>query len=115
MQEQKQQKKPQVAMPPKKENDQASVNASETKTDLGRAMGRVTIIHGAHEVQYDVAGKSVQYIREALVDVLNIDPQAAPLIDGVPVNADTVLQENAVLEFIKQSGTKGATLYSIRV
>jgi hypothetical protein len=86
-----------------------SPDASAAVASIDQALGKVTIIHGANEVSYEVAGKSVKYIRDALSAVLTIPSDAQALIDGKPVTdeANTILASQQTCEFIKSSGVKG--------
>lgn len=70
-------------------------------------IGKVTIISGANELEFDVAGQTVKFVRESLKHVLNIDDDAKTLINGEEIKETTILTPNATLEFIKSSGTKG--------
>jgi len=83
----------------------------DTVAELNTAMGRVEISHGAQTVSYDVAGKSVSYVREALGPLLNVPREAQAVINGQPVapgsESNTILGANTSLEFVKASGVKG--------
>jgi hypothetical protein len=95
--------RPQEQNPP----SDTAPDISGAMVDADEALGKVEIIHGAHQDKYDVAGKTVGYVRQALGDVFNIPRDAECLIDGRVVDETTIIRENSVVEFIKASGTKG--------
>jgi hypothetical protein len=82
-------------------------DTSDAHEAANQAIGKVEIIHGAYQDSYEVAGKTVGYIRENLGDVYSIPPDAECLIDGNVVSDEFVLKANSTVEFIKASGTKG--------
>lgn len=78
--------------------------------DVERALGRVTVSYGAYESGFDLAGKSVAYIRENLSHVWNIPADALAVIDGQPITVmenEQKVRANARIEFIKDDGEKG--------
>ncbi len=82
--------------------------SDETMADIDKALGRVTIIHGTQELPFDVAGKSISYVREALGPILQVPKDAEAWVNNEPVKDETVLlAHNSTLEFIKASGVKG--------
>lgn len=88
------------------------VNADVAVANINKALGQVLISHGAQTVPYEVAGKSVAYVREALGSMLNLPSEGAQaLIDGTPVpldsEGDTILRHGVSLEFVKPAGVKG--------
>ena len=85
----------------------APPDTSGAMEEADEALGKVEIIHGPHQDRYDVAGKTVGYVRQALGDVFNIPRDAECLIDGRPVQDTHIVTENSTVEFIKASGTKG--------
>ena len=56
-----------------------------------------------------VVGMRVSQIREKFKDVLNIPRDARALLNGRPVNADSIVEDNSELEFVKETGEKGIT------
>ena len=85
-----------------------SSKTSEEVLDINKALGRVTVIHGAQELNYDLAGKTIAYVREALSSVLQIPKNAEAWIDNQSITDENIkLTQNATLEFIKSSGVKG--------
>jgi hypothetical protein len=69
--------------------------------------GKVKVIHGANDREFEVVGNKVQRVRAALVDAFNIPGDALAFVNGEQVDANYVLQVNDTLEFIKQAGVKG--------
>jgi hypothetical protein len=76
-------------------------------------LGRVQVLSGACDGKFDIAGKSVAYARQHLTPILNIDRDAPAFLDGKEISKHdeeaTILGENAVLDFNKQSGVKGCS------
>jgi len=81
--------------------DQAANKSSE-------AQGAVTVIHGANNQKFDnLAGSTVQDIRDTLRDVFNIPQDAQALVNGENVGPNYRLRAEDTLEFIRQAGVKG--------
>jgi hypothetical protein len=77
---------------------------------LAKLEGKVKVIHGANDDIYDgLVGQKVSTVRASLVDSFNIPGDALALVNGQQVANDYTLQQNDVLEFIKQAGVKGLT------
>lgn len=72
------------------------------------AAPKVRVVHGANERPFDLDGKTVGSVRKSLRDVFSIPSDAEALIAGKSVGDDFVLEGGQVLEFIKESGVKGA-------
>ncbi len=95
--------------------DDAPDTSSNVHDTINDALGKVTVMYGASEVSYELAGKSVAYIREALGVVLGgVPPDAQVRIDGKPVDASnestTILSARQTCEFMRPSGQKGVNL-----
>ena len=71
------------------------------------AQGSVDVIHGVYAHSLPLAGLTVRDARLELEDRMNIDPEAASVVDGREVDEDTVLTEGQVLNFVKHAGEKG--------
>lgn len=71
------------------------------------ASGTVRVICGVHTLEAPVAGRSVEEVRAALAQALNISPAAVAVVDGVEVGAGHVLREGEQLEFVRLAGEKG--------
>jgi hypothetical protein len=69
--------------------------------------GRVEVIHGVYAHSLPLAGLTVLQARTELEDRMNIDPEALTVVDGVEVQADTILKEGQVLNFVRYAGEKG--------
>ena len=62
---------------------------------------------GANTSEFPVVGKTVGAVQEFLKEVLNIDRIATGQINGAAAEANYILAEGDVLEFIKPAGRKG--------
>jgi hypothetical protein len=77
-------------------------------SDLTEAQGLVKVIHGANEDELPLATQTVGQVRGQLDRLFNIAPEATALINGIPVTEGHVLAMGEVLEFMKETGRKGA-------
>jgi hypothetical protein len=75
---------------------------------LAKMDGRIKVIHGANDEEFELVGQKVSSVRASLVDAFNIPGDALALVNGEQVNNDYVLVANDTLEFIKAAGVKGA-------
>jgi len=68
------------------------------------------VVYGANDVDLDLAGHTVAQVEEALADILNMEPGAEAYVDGKVVEnkAGFKLEKGQRLEFMKESGQKGA-------
>ena len=66
----------------------------------------VTVIHGANDGAYPVAGYSIAAVKTALADAFNIPYNAIAFVNGIEFSDTHVLSNFDVLEFILQSGCK---------
>lgn len=71
------------------------------------AAGKVKVIHGANDDEFEIAGACVSQVRANLVDAFNIPGDALAFVNGEQVDASYKLKENDTLEFVKQAGVKG--------
>jgi hypothetical protein len=69
--------------------------------------GKVKVVYGVHTLAASLAGRTVQGVREALAQPLNISPQAVALVNGQEVEAGRVLNAGELLEFVRYAGEKG--------
>jgi hypothetical protein len=69
--------------------------------------GKVKVVYGVHALEVALAGRTVGSVREALAQPLNISPRAVMLVNGQEVDADHVLDQGALLEFVRYAGEKG--------
>src|SRR4051812_36635771 len=67
----------------------------------------VHILNGACEQMFDVAGKTVGYVRDALGDLLNIHKDAEALVNGHSAADTHILNSADSLEFVRFGGKKG--------
>ncbi|MFI5339643.1 MAG: hypothetical protein ACHQ7N_07385 [Candidatus Methylomirabilales bacterium] len=72
--------------------------------------GKVKVVYGVHALEASLAGRTVQSVREALVQPLNISPQAVTLVNGQEVEGTHVLSAGEWLEFVRYAGEKGREL-----
>lgn len=108
------QKKPQGFANKPKASDTSSVpmeqrqipSAADALAKL-EAAGKVKVIHGANDDEFEIAGAKVQQVRANLVDAFNIPGDALSFVNGEQVDANYVLKQGDTLEFIKQAGVKG--------
>ena len=75
--------------------------------------GTLRVICGVHTLEAHVAGRSVEEVRAALSQALNISPAAVAVVDGVEVGARHVLREGEQLEFVRLAGEKGMVSASL--
>ena len=69
--------------------------------------GQVKVMYGVHTLEATLAGRTVQNVREALAQPLNISPEAVALVNGQEVDSDHVLGAGEFLEFVRYAGEKG--------
>ncbi len=71
------------------------------------AGGRVTVSHGTYVEQLPVAQMTVGHVRSRFRDRMDIHPEARALLDGDPVDDDTVVRTGQSLTFVRPAGEKG--------
>jgi len=52
-------------------------------------------------------GRPVGEIRQALITILNLSPDAVAVVNGKPVDESCIIEEGDNLEFVQKSGEKG--------
>jgi hypothetical protein len=68
----------------------------------------VLVTYGIHRGRYPVAGMRVCDARRVLQNLINIDPEALPVINGLPVDEEEVISEEVTMvSFVKHSSMKG--------
>ncbi|KYK22064.1 hypothetical protein AYK24_02745 [Thermoplasmatales archaeon SG8-52-4] len=67
----------------------------------------ITATCGASSDSFQMAGQTVSHAKKMLSPILNIDPDAAALVNGKEVNGNHILEKNDYLEFVKKAGEKG--------
>ncbi len=67
----------------------------------------VTVIHGANEGIFDLAGSTVFEVQGALVDAFNLRSNAVAFVNGEEVELAFALNAGDRLEFVHRKGTKG--------
>lgn len=84
------------------------VTSPRSRTTPGQeAAGTVRVIYGVHTLDVALAGRSVLSVREALIQPLNISPEAVALVNGREVESSHLLAPGELLEFVRYSGEKG--------
>ncbi len=71
----------------------------------------VRVIHGASDINLDIAGQTVGQVRPVLDAIMGIGPRAVILVDGERVREDHVLTVGSALEIVKRAGEKGGGRY----
>ena len=74
---------------------------------LDKLEGKVKVIHGANDDEFDIVGQTVASVRASLVDAFNIPADAIALVNGKEVSGEFILEANMVLEWQKILGSKG--------
>jgi hypothetical protein len=74
------------------------------------AVGKVKVIHGANDDEFEAVGATVSAVRANLVDAFNIPADALAFVDGEQVDNEYSLKAGETLEFVKAAGVKGAPL-----
>lgn len=90
---------------PKKAEE--AVSADKAIEKLDKAAGKIKVIHGSSDEDFELVGANVASVRASLVDAFNIPADAQAFVDGEEVNENHVLQKNQTLEFVKAAGVKG--------
>ena len=68
----------------------------------------VTVSHGIHRGRFPVGGMSVAAARRILGPLINIDDEAVAVVNGTPVEEDTIISEQiTMLSFVKPSSIRG--------
>ena len=83
--------------------DPASDGATTTEET-----GNVQVIHGIYMHSQPLGGMTVRRARAELFERLNLDPDAMAVVDGNPVDEDTILAEGQTLNFVKHAGERGS-------
>ncbi len=84
------------------------VNTNRNALDeVKAALGGVSVTHGDQSSTFDLAGETVQSVRDHLQDAFSIHKDAKAFVNGEPAIGTTTLQGGDQLEFIKEAGQKG--------
>jgi len=81
-----------------------------TKMDLSQLEQKpstVQVTHGVSSNAFDVAGRTVRYVRESLGTLYSIPKDALALVNGDQASEDHLLQAGDELDFLRPSGSKG--------
>jgi hypothetical protein len=86
------------------------VTSTRAVTGREEETSQVKVVYGVHALEASLAGRTVQSVREALVQPLNISPHAVALVNGQEVEGAHVLSPGESLEFVRYAGEKGIAL-----
>lgn len=75
----------------------------------------VKVINGVNTSNLNIEGYNVKDVVEQYQEILGIKDDQTVKVNGAEVNSDYVLEENDVLEFVKEAGTKGSDTVNVRV
>lgn len=75
----------------------------------------VKVINGVNSSNLNIEGYNVKDVIGQYQEILGIKDDQTVKVNGVEVNSDYVLEENDVLEFVKEAGTKGNDTVTVRV
>lgn len=85
-------------------SDRAAVDESSSSADRRN----VVVSHGIHRGRFPVGSMSVAEARQLLAPLINIDATAVAVINGTPVQEDTIISEQVtMLSFVKPSSIRG--------
>jgi hypothetical protein len=82
-------------------------SSSDDDDDDGSG-GLVTVTHAPYSEQLPVGEMRVANVRDRFSGRLDIHPAAVALVNGSPVDDDTIVHEGENLMFMRPSGEKGA-------
>jgi len=90
-------------------NSMQAPDIDSTLSAASKVVNKVRVVHGANEQYFDnLGGQTVGKVRKSLREVFNIPGDAEALIAGKQVGDDYILEGGQSLEFLKNSGIKGA-------
>jgi hypothetical protein len=84
-----------------------SVVHPQRRPVIAAPLGTITVAYGAHDLELDLAGYTVEEVQASLRDFLNIGMEAEGYVDGRPALPTYRLQQSNRLEFVKERGSKG--------
>ena len=68
----------------------------------------VLVAHGPYAEALPVAGMSTAQVRRRFENLLDIHPQGIAVLDGVPVDDETLVQAGQTLIFMRRAGEMGS-------
>ena len=77
------------------------------RAEFGVGGDPVEIVWGAEMEDHDVAGLTVEEVRQQLNVAWNIAPDVAINVNGTPATGSTLLRAGDNLEFVREGGEKG--------
>lgn len=82
--------------------------ATEDFGSLPDDQRNVLVSHGIHNGRFPIGGMSVRDARHLLTPLIQIDAEAVPVINGHPVEEDTMITEEInMLAFVKPASMRG--------
>ena len=68
----------------------------------------VLVSHGIHTGHFPVGGMTVRDARNVLRRLINIEDEAVAVINGAPVEEDTIIEQDvSMLSFVKPASIRG--------
>ena len=68
---------------------------------------QVKVVCGANTQCFDIAGQTVDAVRQTLTEAMNIPEDAQAIVSGNNVDASYSMQNGDTLEFVRPAGCKG--------
>lgn len=66
-----------------------------------------TIYNGVNENRLELSGLTASEVVIRYSDILGIDDEAVMKVNEVEVDGDYVIEDEDIIEFVKEAGTKG--------
>ena len=86
----------------------SEVNVQSGSGSPSATDSNVRVSYGTHHTPFPIRGLSIRQARESLARLLNIDETAVPVINGSPVEEDTMIDEQVtLLSFVKPASIRG--------
>ena len=77
-------------------------------TDPPDTDANVLVSYGTHHTPFPIRGMSIRQARESLSRLMNIDESAVAVINGAPVEEDTMIdQQVSLVSFVKPASIRG--------
>lgn len=91
------------------EEKQGRKDAMNVVKKADKSLGKVNVVYGAHDLDMELEGLTVEEIRLALKDVLNVDEGVEAYVDGDMIEDQGAykIKKGQRLEFMKEAGQKG--------
>jgi hypothetical protein len=91
-------------------NTESGQVAARSDTRSSRpADSNVLVSYGTHHTPFPIRGLTVGQARESLTRLMNIDETAVAVVNGAPVEDDTMIDQRVtLLSFVKPASIRGA-------